>query len=220
MKRRGAVLILTAGLIAGCGGRALRDDGAAGSGATGTAGAGGSGTAGSGGSSGAATCAIQTRPVVTGAVCNTLTFGADSVAPEPLYQGDAGVILPDGGDLEQPVGGTIVDGDYDLVSFRSSNFGMRQTRRSIRIFDRATYIEWLMDQDSTTPDGGITNYRFDTTSVVSGTDLAMVMVTCGDNDFSSRFGYSAIGNELFLYQYNNSVGDLQNVFTYRRSCTR
>lgn len=217
MRRAGPSFIVVAGLLAGCGGGGAKDDGAAGSSSTG---GGGSGAGGSGGSGGGVTCAIQTRPITSGAaVCNTLAFGADWVSADLLDPGDGGVSL-DGGASDQPAGGTLVDGDYDLVRVRSGTFGMRRTRRSIRIFDRATYVEWLMDNDSVTPDAGVMSYRFDTTSVVSGTDLAMIMVTCGDNAFSNRFGYTAAGNEITLYQYANSVGQLENVFTYRRSCTR
>jgi hypothetical protein len=218
MRQPWVVLILTAGVLAGCGGAGAKDDGAAGSGATGSGGSNGAG--GSGGGDGAGRCAIQTRPVAAGAAaCNTLAFGADWISPDPLYPDDAGVLL-DGGAVEPPAGGAIVDGDYDLVGFRSSTFGMRRTRRSIRIFDGATYVEWLMDNDNVTPGGAVMSFRFDTSSQVSGTDLAMIAVTCGDNEFSRRFGYTATGNELALYQYDGSTGELQNIFSYRRSCSR
>jgi hypothetical protein len=211
------LVIVVVGLLAGCGGSGARNDGAAGAGVTGTAGAGGSAVGGSGGSGGAGTCAITTRPAdpvnTSGPTCNTVAFGADWVVADPLDPGDGGAVA-------QPGGGSIIDGDYDLVSFRSSNFGTRRTRRSIRVFDGATYIEWRIDQDDITPDAGVVNYVFDSTSMVSGTDLAMVSVTCGDNAFSSRFGYTAAGSDLLLFQYNSSAGDLQNIFTYRRSCAR
>jgi hypothetical protein len=219
--------------MAGCGGGGVKSDGMAGSGA-GTAAAGGGTGVGAGGAGGIAggaggmsgglpDCAIKTRPndpLDVSPMCNTVTFDGDTLLPEMIVATDAG-IASDGGAPETPAGGTILDGDYTLVRYRSTG-AASPLRRTIRLFDGGTFIEWLNATGAPTGDGGAgaTVNRFNTSQQPSHAAPFMLTLTCADGAIStpSRYDYTATGNELVLFVYLESGATLVN--TYRRNCAR
>jgi hypothetical protein len=225
-----------AGGAGGTGGGASGVSGTGGGGAgVGGRGGGASGTAGGAGASGdLPPCAIATRPndpvnyqdgggLATN--CNTIVFGGSPQPPETFTTTNNGSIVGAGGALEDPVGGTILDGDYDLIRYRTNLSGIGPSRRSIRAFDGATFIEWLIDNYSAVTDGGINEFRMNTSEQPSGTDFTMFVFTCsnGGNDNAPRYRYSANGNDLFFFFYSNfpnGVGPPDTVYTFRRTCTR
>jgi hypothetical protein len=214
------VLGLFSGLAAGCGSGTAAATGAGGMGAAGTSGTGAGGT---GGGSGLPRCAVATRPQdhtnVDGAVpamCNTVDFGGSWVTSEGAILGTDGTVTLDGGSPELPAGGTIADGDYDLVRETAGY----TTRRSIRVFGLATYIEWVIENQDSSQDGGVIDVRFDTSAQATGTTLA-ISITCGDVNVTSGYGYTAAGDQLTLFYEGNPPGPMIfSVFVYRRTCAR
>jgi hypothetical protein len=145
----------------------------------------------------------------TGAWCDGEAFTSD----------DGGVVDDDGGAIEGPAGGALTDGDYDLIRYRTSPGGDR-TRRTLRVLNCATLIEWAIDYDDGST--GLTTIRADTTVNPSGNVLNIVAVTCvsANSTFNTTsYGYTASGDELVLF-YTNAAGTLANVYTYQRTCTR
>jgi hypothetical protein len=220
------------GATAGCGGGAAARDGGGGAGST--AGAGGMGLAGggtagaSGGGDGAAglpRCAVTTRPPdpinVDGgsvpAVCNTVAFGGSWLMSEgAMFGANDGVTL-DGGTERFPAGGPIADGDYDLVRNVGSS---AVTRRSLRVFGGGTYIEWLIENQDSTVDGGVADYRFDISAQPTGTTLA-ISVVCGELPITSGYGYTAGADQLLLFYEGSAPGPtVFSVFVYQRTCAR
>ena len=182
-------------------------------------GCGGGGAGGSGG--GLPTCAIATRPndpVGTDPMCNTVAYGGDWVVPEMVVATDGGIAL-DGGATEEPLGGTILDGDYNLVRFRQ-NVSQSPFRRTLRLFDQGTFFEWLNATEMPNADGGMTELRFNTSQQPSHPDLFMLTITCAASGLSAaaRYGYTAVGNDLVLFAYLD--GGITIVYTYRRTCAR
>ncbi|HMF41199.1 MAG TPA: hypothetical protein VKQ32_10905 [Polyangia bacterium] len=243
-RRYGKGLVLVAGMLIGCGSSGARNDGAAGSGAAGTSGVGVAGAGGSGGGAGGAVgggsgsagtggglpaCAIASRPddplnpdggIATG--CNTAAFGADWVSPEAFVANDAGVAL-DGGATEEPLGGSMLDGDYDLVRFRTMSTGGGRTRRSLRFFDGGTFIEWLVGQETSIGDGGVMTGQvaINTRQQPSAPAPFGVTIICGNPELIGpdfTYSYTVTGDELVLFNYY--MGRLVNVYTYRRACSR
>ncbi len=229
--RRGIGFVLSVAVLVACSGKGATGDGgpgAAGGGGSGNAaggGAGGSGgatagTAGAGGSSGQPACAIAARPddpvnpdggVATG--CNTLAFGADWVSTE----------FVDAGTTEEPAAGAMIDGDYDLVRHRIIGISQSRTRRSLRIFDGGSYIEWLVNNEVSNGDASVMNgdASFDTRQQPSGTAPFSLTFTCGSPELLTpdyTFAYTASGDELLIFTYY--TGRLVSVYTYRRSCSR
>jgi hypothetical protein len=232
--RREVVLVIAVGLLAGCGGGA-KSDGAAGAGA-GTGGSGGGtrgasgGGSGSGGTSGGLpACSIAARPndpvnpdggIATS--CNTLALGSDWVSPEMWVAADGGVAL-DGGATEEPRGGAMLDGDYDLVRYRHNAVGAGRTRRSLRFFEGGTFIEWVVGAETPNGDGGVTpgQASINTQQQPSAAAPFAVTITCGNPELIGpdfAFSYTATGVELELFTYY--MGRLVTVYTYRRTCAR
>jgi len=236
--------VFVAAVLIGCGGGGARNDGAAGSGAAGTAGAGAAGAGGSAGGTAGATggsgsggtsggvpaCATATPPNdpvnpdggYISVACNAIAFGADWVSPEVVAGTDGGVAL-DGGASEEPSGGSMVDGDYDLVRFRIIGIPSRRIRRSVRIFEGGTYIEWLVDNETSNGDAGVTidEARFDSRQVFAVSPTFTLTIVCNNpgltnSDYS--YSYTATGDELVIFNYY--MGRLVNIYTYRRNCAR
>jgi hypothetical protein len=234
-------------VLAGCGGgsgasgTAGRGGGAGAPGTGGSAGAhgtgGGTGAGGAGAKGGSGgglpACAITTRPqdpVDTNTdgglhdprthVCNTADPAGPWVVPEGFIWGDAGAVS-DGGPPEAPLGGVVLDGDYDLVRilYPGPTFSKNPTRRTFRVFDGGTYIERAVLTQDPTVDGGMTEYWYDTTEAPSGTNFGSQSL-CGA--VASTDAYTADGDNLTLFvdlsseQGSSPIG----IDIYRRTCAR
>jgi hypothetical protein len=243
-------LAVVAGSLGGCGGSAEKPGGGAGtgggagaSGATGSAGA--TGATGSAGTTGGLpACAISTRPQdpknpdggsidVMTRTCNAIaiTSATTSVASECVITADGGVVL-DGGALEVPSGGTLLDGDYEFVRWQNypganapgcAVFSSTTSSRAFRVFGGGTYIEWAITEAHRGPDGGEGDYWFDTTMTASGHTLTFASYDCGGGLNMRSWGYTASGNDLVLFDFTgqaDGVGALDSIDTYRRACTR
>ena len=135
---------------------------------------------------------------------------------------DGGVAL-DGGAMEEPSGGLMLDGDYDLVRYRHNALSGGRTRRSLRFFDSGTFIEWLVGVETPNADGGVTadQVGIDTRQQPSAPTPFTVTITCGNPELLGpdiSFSYTATGDDLVLFTY--SLGRLASVYTYRRACAR
>ncbi|HEY4187217.1 MAG TPA: hypothetical protein VGP07_19225 [Polyangia bacterium] len=212
-------------LVAGCGG---------GSSSTGTGGH-GSGVGGSGGQVGGASgvggasatggasggvpaCAVTTKPQDPGTgVCNSITITGATVVPESVVGTSTGIVL-DGGAFETPMGGTIADGDFDLVRWQDDITG--STRRTIRVFGGGTYIEWAGVDLAYFADGGELDFRYDTTEHVNGSSLVADSTDCTDGPAGDDFTFTATGEELILFNTIGGTGSVSAVDTYRRTCAR
>jgi hypothetical protein len=139
-------------------------------------------------------------------------------APESFTAANDGGVLLDGGAQEFPAGGSLVDGDYDLIRYRSSVAGGDSTKRTIAVYDAATYIEWAVDDIGGPSALGHQVLRLNTTMNVAGTAWRVVTVNCGSLA-TDGYGYTASGTELDLFNLDSS-GVVQNVYTYRRTCSR
>jgi hypothetical protein len=213
--------------VMGCGGGNVAvQDGGAGAGLTaGSGGQGGNG--GTGGGSGLPRCGVTTHaqdPANDGgaipAMCNTLAFGAGWVIDEgaSTVPVDGGLKV-DGG-VEYATGGAIADGDYDLVRWQQMGAGGPQTRRSLRVFGGATFIEWLADNQDTTPEPSVVSSRFNTNAAASGTMLG-ISVVCGQVAITSGYAYSAANDQLVLFYEGLTPGPtVFSVFVYQRTCAR
>jgi hypothetical protein len=133
------------------------------------------------------------------------------VIPERGVQGDGGIYLP-GGLLDVPAGGTLVDGDYEMVRAVWGTETLH-TQRTIRLSNGGSYSEWVIDQDSP-QDAGVTHYRINATLAASGTTLQVTATNC-TGTVANSFGYTAAGDELDLFNFSAAA-----VFVYKRICTR
>jgi len=236
---RGVGLAIAVAAVIGCGGGAAKNDGAAGSGAGGVGGSGaagaggltgtGGGAAGSGGGLPLPTCAITMQPndpvnteadsgaIISPPSCNTITFAGDWVVPVVFSSGDAGVQL-DGGPVEAPAGGAILDGDYDLVGLQLPVGPGQTTRRTIRVFGGGSYIEWAVALQNPSFDGGVQELWYNTTAAPTGSTLGASIV-CGV--VGGLDAYTAAGNTLTFFVYLHSLDETPiGVDVYRRTCTR
>jgi hypothetical protein len=161
---------------------------------------------------GDAQCAAD-QAADAGGDCNAVPITGALVSAEAFSMGDGGAIV-DGGVLETPAGGTLVDGDYDLVRYRTT--GNATTRRTLRILSGGTRIEWAADIMSSAGSGVV---RYDTTVARNGNAIDIVSLTCGML-MATSYGYTASGTDLVLFNYDPSTGNLVNVYTYRRTCRR
>ena len=215
--------------LVGCGGQGGAS-GSGGSAGTAAASGGASGTAGgnaSGGSQGnLPTCAITTRPndpVGTnisslGETCNTITVTTNGVVAELAGGTDGGLVL-DGGAIVTPAGGTIQDGDYELIRWQNTG-GVGLSYRTIRVFGGGDYIEWAFHQMDATYDGGFQNLKFDT-NVTTTASTMTYSYPCGGDVGIRDFGYTAAGNDLLLlFDNRNGQPAFDSVDTYRRTCAR
>ncbi|HLK90036.1 MAG TPA: hypothetical protein VKZ18_09080 [Polyangia bacterium] len=204
--------------------------GGAGTGGTSDAGA-TAGASGHGGldaaTNGLPACSIVTRPQdpsngstsSTSGTCNTLPLSGGPVEPGPLLPVDAGV-LGDGGTIETPVGGQILDGDYEFVGWLDNSLE-GPSRRELRVFGGGTYIEWAASISGTGPGGSEVVIRYDTTVSTAGHTLTFVSYDCGNDVANGNFAYSASGDQLVFFDSDpNPPGTLFAVDTYRRTCTR
>ena len=213
--RAGALAaMIAAGAAIGCGGGNGTADGST---STGTAGAGGSVTTGAGGSAatgagGAAntTCTVPARTNLED--CTEFEPTGAVITPERAVLGDGGIYLP-GGELASPAGGTLVDGDYDLVRAVWGT-DMRKTQRTIRISNGGTFFEWSINQDDPQAASGTMHYRFNTTMSPSGMVITTTAIGCGAS-LSNMFSFTAAGDELSLFNLN-----ADGLFVYKRSCIR
>jgi hypothetical protein len=224
------LLIALARLLAGCGGTSGTGPGSDSGGLDGRVGLGGTGGVagqGNGGAGGAGAlprCAVATttdaapRDDAGNVVdCNAFGISGPWCQPEPFMgDGDAGVAL-DGGALEDPAGGTILDGDYDLIRYRTTF--TTQTRRTIRIFGGVTYIQWAVGQENASVDGGVAESRLDTAVASTGNTLEVLSVDCG-NLSTKAYGFTVSGNDLTLFNIQSTSPLTGNVYTYRRTCSR
>jgi hypothetical protein len=222
-----ALLFLGCAPLISCGGGSpgsvqSGNGGAAGTGSRGNGGIGGSSTSGAGGGGGGTagdaattiggTCAIPEQ-TPNPSDCTDFTATGDYCQVQRGIQGDGGIYLP-GGDLFVPTGGTLIDGDYDLVQYYGSVYN-QPTRRTLRLFNSGTYIEWSIDNDNLPTDGGVTHYRFNTAQTPTGATLGDLKSTCIPNASGSEFGYSANGDQLVIIDF-----DAEDLFVYQRRCTR
>ena len=223
--------------LIGCGGQggAGATGGAGGAVATGGRGgvAGGSGGQGAvGGDHGAGgntgslpTCAITTRPAdpsgasisSQGGTCNTIVITTNGIVSEMVGGTDGGLVL-DGGATVTPAGGTIRDGDYDLVRWQNLAGG-GLTYRTIRVFDGGAYIEWAFHQMEAGYDGGFQNLKFDTTATIAGAKMTYAF-PCGRDVGIFDFDYTASGDDLLLFDTRGTGGSIDSVDTYQRTCAR
>lgn len=207
--------------VVGCGGGSASSGtggrgGEAGATEAGGTGGGAAGKTGSGGS-GLPACAIGAVPNDRDAgVCNSITLTGATLVAEPFVGTTSGIVL-DGGAIEMPMGGTILDGDYDLVRWQDVSGA---TRRTMRVFSGGTYFEWAGADFGFSPDGGgEIDFRYDTTEHVNGTSLVVDQLNCTDGTNADDFGFTASGDTVVFF---NSAGT-STVFavdTYRRTCTR
>lgn len=150
-----------------------RDDGggnggsSGGAGAAGTGGSVGTGSGGAGDASGV-TCPVGERTPDIGDCTEFANTAASILSERAVYDGDAGIFLP-GGQLATPAGGTLIDGDYELVRAVWGT-SSQHTQRTIRLFGAGTYSEWVVDQDSTGK--GPTAASYTTASTRRGRSLA------------------------------------------------
>jgi hypothetical protein len=139
--------------------------------------------------------------------------------PERFAVADGGAIEEDGGVIASPTGGTLVDGDYQLVRYRSVVSGAPTTRRSIALYSGGTYVEWAADEKAESTTSGTEQVlRLNTTMSASGSLWTVASVNCGSLG-TARYSYTASGTELDLYDVD-ADGVLQNIYTYQRTCSR
>jgi len=140
--------------------------------------------------------------------------------PERFAVADGGAVEEDGGTLPPPTGGTVVDGDYQLVRYRSVVSGVPTTRRSIAIYSGGTYVEWASYEEAEATISGSEPVllRLNTTMSASGSTWTVASVNCGSLG-TTQYLYTANGTELDLYDTDAS-GVLQNIYTYQRTCSR
>src|SRR5262252_83692 len=241
----GVGLAIAGAAMAGCGGGASKSDGAAGSGAAGAGaagagGAGGSGAAGSAGVTGTGggaagsggglpACAITTQPndpvnteadsgaIIAPPSCNTIMFAGDWVVPVVFSSSDAGVQF-DGGPVEAPAGGVILDGDYDLVGLQLPAGPGQTTRRTIRVFGGGSFIEWAVALQNPSADGGVQELWYNSTTAPNGSALGAEFV-CGV--VGGVDAYTAAGDTLTFFVYLHSLDESPiGIDTYRRTCAR
>jgi len=147
------------------------------------------------------------QPSDAGSACNTFDITGAVVQAEGL---------PDGGAGATPTGGTLVDGDYDLVRYQVAVSG--STRRTIHLFGGGTRIEWAVAD----PTASATTVLRANTSITRAGSTLQVTVDCVANGVfgTTSYGYTASGDELLLFFTNPSSGELLTLYTYRRTCTR
>ena len=134
------------------------------------------------------------------------------ITPETAVAGDGGITLP-GGQLATPAGGTLVDGDYDLVR-AVWGMSMQGTRRTIRLSGGGTYTEWEIDNANPQAIEGVDHFRINAPVSATGNLLHVATPGCGAT-LTDTFGYTAAGDELDLFNFNANA-----LFVYRRTCVR
>jgi hypothetical protein len=211
--------------LVGCGGQSAATGSGGGAG-TSTATGGSGGAAGGKGGGALPACAIATRPSdpagstisSLSGTCNTIDVTTNGVVAEQVGGTDAGIVL-DSGATVTPAGGTIQDGDYDMIRWQNTG-GEGLTYRTIRVFDGGTSIEWAFHQMNADYDGGFQNLKFDTTSTPTGSSMTYTYL-CGIDVGIRDFDYTAAGDDLLLlFDTAGHYGSIDSVDTYRRTCAR
>jgi hypothetical protein len=193
-------------LAIACGSGGAKPDGNNTGGAAGT-GQGG-GTAGTTGS-GLPICDVGPQaPSLTD--CSDFTITGSWVTSDRAVLGDGGIYLP-GGELVTPMGGTIPNGDYDLIKSDWSS-EMTRTRRSIRVFEHGAFIAWAVDNDEGPMDAGATHYRINSMGTVAENVIQVTQYNCG---IISNYSFTVSGQQLLMF---NLTADA--LFTYQQRCTR
>ena len=155
-------------------------------------------------------------------VCNSVTPTGAWLDWEAFRPSNGGIALSNGA-LERPLGGDLVDGDYNLVRFRENDTVRTRNRRSIRLFNHGTYFEWGIDVDSENDSFSVTA---NSSMHSAGTPVVQVdNVDCTTITFNtSSYGYTAQGDLLSLYFYDPTVpgpsAEIQTAYTYQRLCSR
>jgi hypothetical protein len=222
-------LIAVAAIGLACGGPSYKATEGAGSGgsagARGGAGAGGSATGGAvaghagagdaggdgggAGAAGEAQCPADGPPDGGLGACATYPINGDWCAYEPLMTSEG-----------TPAGGTVVDGDYDLVGIRRAGAVAGRERRTIRLLKPGglSQIQLAAQTDIT----GVVEFRWSASLTPVGTFLYMSTIFCSSNGGTPplSYGYTASGTDLVLYERFQSTGELVFVYTYRRTCRR
>jgi hypothetical protein len=196
-------------LALACGSGGAKLDGNNTSGAAGT-GQGGGMAGGAGGTgSGLPTCDVGPQaPSLTD--CSDFTITGAWVPSDRAVLGDGGIYLP-GGELVTPTGGTIANGDYDLIKSDWSS-EMTRTRRSIRVFEHGAFIAWSVDNDEGPTDAGATHYRINATGTVTENVIQVTQSNCG---IISNYSFTVSGQQLLMFNLNAA-----GLFTYQQRCTR
>jgi hypothetical protein len=151
-------------------------------------------------------------------LCNTVEYGGDWVTAAPFQDVDGGALL-DGGAVESPQGGTIRDGDYNLVGYLYVAGGY-QTRRTIRVFGEGAYIEWRSESEAIGADAGIPDIRFDTSASPSAGKLTSLTVTCAVGLSLDDYAFTAAGDRLDIFAFRSGTSTLDDIYTYQRTCAR
>jgi hypothetical protein len=167
---------------------------------------------------GSAQACPQPSGADAGAQCNDVAIAGPWCPVEALPTADGGVV-PDAGPVDMPEGGVLIDGDYELIRFRSSLTGRR--RATLRLSNAGTLTEWgmMVDQDTS---GSFETLRFNAPASRSGTRLNVAEETCiTDNAtfMATSYGYTVRGDDLLLFNID-ATGRVFNIYTYRRICTR
>jgi hypothetical protein len=164
-------------------------------------------------------CAVATRPIEpTGptAICSTFVITGATITPQPYQPAANGGVADDGGVvIAGPSGGTVLDGDYDLVQVWS-NTNTNQDARTLRFFDQGTHVEWAVQSASA---GGV-SVRRNTTISTSGATLTIVSTDCGPASSTTSYQYAASGDELTMFFGNANPPSWMSVYTYQRTCAR
>ncbi|HVV49206.1 MAG TPA: hypothetical protein VHO06_06090, partial [Polyangia bacterium] len=164
-------------------------------------------------------CDVVTEPHDPDAgVCNTVTADGATVAAE-LVVGTYNGIYVDGGAVEMPTGGTILDGDYDLVRWQELETGLT-TRRTMRVFGAGAFIEWAGVDVGSALDGGELNFRYNTSQHVMGTNLVVDREDCTNGASAVSYGFTVDGDVIALFNSAGGGGSVSSVDTYQRTCTR
>ncbi len=215
--------------VAGCGGGSSPPGTAGRGGSAGATGGGAAGTAGAAGGAGAGSvagtggglpaCDVASQPNDPDAgVCNTVTVTGAPIVAE-LVVGTYNGIYVDGGTVEMPAGGTILDGDYDLVRWQERETGL-STRRTMRVFGSGAFIEWAGVDLGSVLDGGELNFRYNSSQHVMGTNLVVDHVDCTSGSSADNYGFTVSGDLLALFNSTGGGGSVAAVDTYRRTCAR
>ena len=163
-------------------------------------------------------CAVATRPPEPdpSGLCNTYPITGGFVTAQPYQLAADGGVADDGGVvIVARSGGTVFDGDYDLVQVWNNGSPLPD-RRTLRFFDHGTHVEWaVVDQT-----GG--SVRRNTTISTSGTTLTIVSTDCGPAATTTTYHYAASSDELTMFFDQNPItpDQFSSVYTYQRTCAR
>jgi hypothetical protein len=156
-------------------------------------------------------------PPDAAASCNSIEYSGDWIEQEVMRGPDGGV-TGDGGVLEEPAGGTLVDGDYVLVRHRASG-GSGESKRTLRLLAGATRMEWAIVIMNGTVQ---TEFRYNLNLTRSGNGLDVASATCtsGSALMTTRYDFTASGDRLSLFTIDSATGLSYNIYEYRRVCPR